>query len=56
VSTARLARETIAALPDGPLFNFDEVSPDDPLTSVAARRARVVAVSEQLEGIYAPAN
>jgi short-subunit dehydrogenase len=55
VSPARLARETIAALPDGPLFNFDEEGPDDPLTSVKVRRARVMAVSEQLEGFYAPA-
>lgn len=54
VPPARLARETIAALPDGPLFNFDEDSPDNPLTSGTIRRARVVAVSEQLEGFYAP--
>jgi len=55
VAPARLARETISALPDGPLFNFDEEAPDDPLTSATVRRARVLAVSEQLEGFYAPA-
>lgn len=55
VSPARLARETITALPDGPMFNFDEESPDNPLSAAKPRRARVLAVSEQLEGFYAPA-
>jgi len=48
-----LARETIVALPEGPVFNFDEDSPEDPLTSARLRRARVLGVSEQLESFYA---
>ena len=53
-STARLARETILALPDGPVFNFDEEAPDDPLTSAARRRARALEVSAKLEAFHAP--
>lgn len=52
VSPAVLARSTIEALQDGPIFNFDEEAPDDPLTSNALRRARAVSVSEKLQGFY----
>lgn len=49
-----LARATLDALGDGPVLNFDEETPPDPLTSAALRRARVGRVSEALEGFYAP--
>lgn len=47
-----LARGTIAALGSGPVYNPDEISSDDPLTSAAARRKRVVAKSEVLRFFY----
>jgi short-subunit dehydrogenase len=50
--TALLARGTIEALGSGPIYNPDEVSPDDPVTSNAARRKRVVAKSELLKFFY----
>lgn len=50
--TALLARGTIAALGSGPVYNPDETAPDDPLTSAAARRERVVAKSEVLRFFY----
>jgi short-subunit dehydrogenase len=50
--TAVLARGTIAALGHGPVYNPDEISPDDPMTSGAARRERVIAKSELLKFFY----
>lgn len=50
--TAMLARGTIEALGSGPIYNPDEASPDDPVTSNAARRERVVAKSELLKFFY----
>ncbi|MDP3552192.1 MAG: SDR family NAD(P)-dependent oxidoreductase [Novosphingobium sp.] len=50
--TAMLARGTLAALGSGPIYNPDEVSPDDPVTSNAARRERVVTKSELLKFFY----
>lgn len=50
--TAALARGTIDALGAGPIYNPDETSPDDPLTSNAARRERVVAKSELMTFFY----
>ncbi|OYX64505.1 MAG: hypothetical protein B7Y89_02540 [Novosphingobium sp. 32-60-15] len=50
--TAMLARGTIAALGSGPIYNPDEVSPEDPVTSNAARRERVVTKSELLKFFY----
>lgn len=50
--TALLARGTIAALGSGPIYNPDEASPDDPVTSNAARRERVVTKSELLKFFY----
>lgn len=47
-----IARATITALPEGPVLNFDEAGPDDPLTSGAKRRGRVEQVSALLGGIY----
>lgn len=54
-SPAELARLTLDALPHGPVFNFDEESADDPLTSMARRRARAELVSGKLDAFYAPA-
>lgn len=53
VAVETLARETVVAIGDGPLFNYDEEAPDDPLTSNSLRRARVLNVSVALEGFYA---
>lgn len=50
--TTMLARGTIEALGSGPIYNPDEVSSDDPVTSNAARRERVVAKSELLKFFY----
>lgn len=50
--TTMLARGTIAALGAGPIYNPDEISADDPVTSNAARRERVVAKSELLKFFY----
>lgn len=50
--TAMLARGTIAALGSGPIYNPDEVSPEDSVTSNAARRERVVTKSELLKFFY----
>lgn len=50
--TAALARGTIEALGSGPIYNPDETSPDDPVTSNAARRERVVAKSELMKFFY----
>lgn len=47
-----LARGTIEALGDGPVYNPDAVSPDDPVTSNAARRERVNAKTEQMKFFY----
>ena len=47
-----LARGTIDALGCGPIYNPDEASPDDPVTSNAARRERVVAKSELMKFFY----
>lgn len=47
-----LARGTIDALGSGPIYNPDEASPDDPVTSNAARRERVVAKSELMKFFY----
>ena len=52
VPPATLAQATIAALGNGPILNFDETDPADPLTSAAVRRARVEQVSAALEGFY----
>jgi short-subunit dehydrogenase len=49
-----LARATIDALFDGPVFNFDEEGAGEPSTTAAGRRSRVNNVSAQLEGFYAP--
>ncbi|MFX6285183.1 hypothetical protein ABTF64_19825, partial [Acinetobacter baumannii] len=46
---ADLARGTIDALGSGPIYNPDEISPDDPVTSNAARRERVLAKSELMK-------
>ncbi len=54
VATDDLARSTLDALADGPVFNFDESSPDNPLTSGAMRRAHTLDVSAQLEAFYGP--
>jgi len=54
VSPVVLARSTIEALAEGPIFNFDEEAPDDSLTSMQLRRARTMEVSAKLEGFYAP--
>lgn len=50
--TAALARGTIDALGSGPIYNPDETSPDDPVTSNTARRERVVTKSELLKFFY----
>lgn len=50
--TEALARGTIDALGAGPIYNPDETSPDDPLTSNSARRERVVAKSELMKFFY----
>jgi len=50
--TQALARGTIDALGSGPIYNPDETSPDDPLTSNAARRERVLAKSELMAFFY----
>jgi short-subunit dehydrogenase len=47
-----LARGTIDALGDGPVYNPDAESVDDPVTSNAARRGRVLAKSEMLKLFY----
>ena len=47
-----LARGTIDALGAGPIYNPDETSPDDPVTSNAARRERVLAKSELMKFFY----
>ena len=47
-----LARGTIEALGDGPVYNPDAVSPDDPVTSNAARRERVNVKTEQMKFFY----
>lgn len=52
VSVETLARATVAAIGDGPMFNFDEESPDDPLTSNTLRRQRVLSVTEKLQHFY----
>jgi short-subunit dehydrogenase len=52
VAPARLARATIDALFDGPVFNFDEEAGGMPSTTAAGRRARVNDTSAQLEGFY----
>lgn len=49
---AVLARGTIDALGSGPIYNPDEISPDDPVTSNAARRERVLAKSELMKFFY----
>lgn len=55
VPVADLAEATIAALGQGPVFNFDETGADaGQMTSAAVRRARARGVSEALEGFYAP--
>lgn len=54
VAPERLARATIDALFDGPIFNFDEVPSDEPAATAIGRRARVENVSAQLDGFYAP--
>ncbi len=48
----RLARETIRALPDGPVYNFDDDGTGSALTDPDLRRARVLDVTAQLEGFY----
>ena len=56
VPVADLAEATIAALGQGPVFNFDETPADaGQMTSAAVRRARARGVSDALEGFYAPA-
>lgn len=50
--TEVLARGAIDALGSGPIYNPDEASPDDPVTSNAARRERVVAKSEMMTFFY----
>ncbi|MDE2563165.1 MAG: SDR family NAD(P)-dependent oxidoreductase [Sphingomonadales bacterium] len=50
--TETLARGTIDALGAGPIYNPDETSPDDPVTSNAARRERVIAKSELMKFFY----
>lgn len=52
VAPARLASATISALPDGPVFNFDDDGQGSPLTDDSLRRARVLDVTAQLEGFY----
>ena len=52
---AALAEATIAALGDGPILNFDETDPADPLTAAAVRRARVEQTSAALQGFYGDA-
>lgn len=55
VPVADLAEATIAALGQGPVFNFNETAADaGQMTSAAVRRARARGVSEALEGFYAP--
>jgi uncharacterized protein len=54
VSTEYLARATIEALFDGPVFNFDEEANGEPMTTAVGRRSRVNSVSAQLEAFYAP--
>jgi short-subunit dehydrogenase len=49
-----LARATIDALFDGPVFNFDEAADGELSTTAAGRRARVIDVSTQLEAFYKP--
>jgi short-subunit dehydrogenase len=51
---ADLARATIDALPDGPVFHWDEVpGSDDSLTSAHKRRARAQWVTDTLNMFYA---
>ncbi len=52
VAPERLARATIDALFDGPVFNFDEEAAGASSTTAAGRRARVNDTSAQLEGFY----
>ena len=52
VSPESLARATIDALFDGPVFNFDEEAGGAPSTTAAGRRARVNDTSAKLEGFY----
>jgi uncharacterized protein len=47
-----LARGAIDALGSGPIYNPDEDSVDDPVTSNAARRGRVLAKSELMKMFY----
>jgi hypothetical protein len=54
VAPERLARATIDALFDGPVFNFDEEATSEPITTAVGRRSRVKGVSAQLEAFYAP--
>jgi uncharacterized protein len=54
VAPEHLARATIDALFDGPVFNFDEAADGEPATTAASRRARVIDVSTQLEAFYKP--
>ena len=49
---AVLARGTLDALGHGPIYNPDETTADDPVTSNAARRERVVAKSELMKMFY----
>jgi short-subunit dehydrogenase len=49
-----LARKSIDALFEGPIYNFDEEVHGEPSTTAAGRRARVDRVSLQLEGFYKP--
>ena len=49
---AVLARGTLDALGHGPIYNPDATTADDPVTSNAARRERVVAKSELMKMFY----
>ena len=50
--TAALARGAIDALGAGPIYNPDATSLDDPMTSNAARRERVITKSELMKFFY----
>lgn len=54
VAPEHLARATVDALFDGPVFNFDETADGEPSTTASGRRARVNDVSAQLEAFYKP--
>lgn len=54
VAPEQLARATIDALFDGPVYNFDEEEHGEPSTTALGRRTRVAKVSLQLEGFYKP--